>query len=116
VSYDSLLRDGPKTVDRILGALDIPGTVDETAALAMNQFIAPDLRHHQTSAPPTNDPGRWISRTYNWLSLASDGGVTNSVELDEVFQEVLEADRHFHASYESYFNLPTNERVKRSEP
>src|SRR5207302_11167795 len=73
VSYDSLLRHGPDTVDRILGALDIPGTIAETAATAMNQFIAPDLRHHKTSAHPTSDPGRWVSRTYNWLRLASDG-------------------------------------------
>lgn len=115
VSYDSVLRDGPTAVDHILGALDISGTVNETTAAAMNQFLAPDLRHHQTSAPPTSDPGRWVSRTYDWLGLAGDGGVTNSAELDQVFEEVLEADRHFHASYESYFNLPTNEKVTRSE-
>lgn len=115
VSYDSLLWDGPNTVDRILDTLDIPGTVDETAAAAMNEFIALDLRHHNTSAPPTSDPGGWVSRTYDWLRLSSDGGVPNSAELDRVFREVFEADQHFHASYESYFNLPTNEKVMWSE-
>ena len=99
VEYTNLLENWRREVKRISAALDIDlGTQDEEA---IEEFLNPDLRHHQNASPVPEPFGTdWMSVVYETLSAAARDEPWDGSALDRVFEAYRTSEHGFRQAFE----------------
>jgi len=107
VEYSNLLADWRREVKRISTALAIDLDVKDEGEV--DEFLTPDLRHHQTRGAVTEPFGTdWISTVYETLAAAARDESWDESELDRVFEAYGASERGFRQAFEDsrrYRNL-----------
>ena len=84
VEYSNLLEDWRRELKRISTALAID--LDAKDEAEVDEFLTPDLRHHQTRGQVTEPFGTdWIGTVYESLAAAARDESWDESELDRVF-------------------------------
>jgi hypothetical protein len=84
VEYANLLEDWRLEVKRIATALNVDLDVRDEAAV--DKFLTPELRHHQTRGEVTEPFGTdWIRTVYETLATAARDEPWSPAELDRVY-------------------------------
>jgi hypothetical protein len=99
VEYTNLLENWRREVKRISAALDIDlSTQDEDA---IEEFLTPDLRHHQNASPVPEPFGTdWMSVVYETLSAAARDESWDESALDRVFEAYRTSAQGFRQAFE----------------
>ncbi|WP_445166439.1 sulfotransferase family protein [Mycolicibacterium sp. Dal123E01] len=107
VDYANLLEDWRREVKRISTALAID--LDAKDGGAVDEFLTPDLRHHQTLGRATEPFGTdWIGTVYETLAAAARDEAWDSSELDRIFAAYGASERGFRQAFDDsrrYRNL-----------
>ncbi|EHB49750.1 hypothetical protein MycrhDRAFT_5137 [Mycolicibacterium rhodesiae JS60] len=107
VEYTNLLDDWRREVKRISAALGVDLNVEDEAAV--DGFLTPNLRHHQSRGSATEPFGTdWISTVYDALAAAARDELVNTAALDRVFAAYSASERGFRQAYDDcrrYRNL-----------
>ncbi|MEZ0355548.1 sulfotransferase family protein [Mycobacterium sp. SA01] len=105
VEYTNLLADWRRELKRISTALSI----DLDAHDEVDEFLTPDLRHHQTRGPATEPFGTdWITTVYDALAAAARDEPWDEADLDRVFQAYSASERGFRQAFKDsrrYLNV-----------
>jgi hypothetical protein len=98
VEYANLLEDWRREVKRISAALEIDlSTRDEGA---IEEFLTPDLRHHQNVSPVPEPFGTdWMSVVYETLSAAARDESWDGSALDRVFEAYRASEHGFRTAF-----------------
>ena len=104
VEYANLMNDWRHEIKRISKALAID--LDTRDELAIDEFLAPALRHHRHSGPVIELLGAdWISATYEALSAAARDNPCDQSALDRVFETYRASERGFRTAFEDFHRL-----------
>lgn len=99
VEYANLLEDWRLQVKRISTALAVD--LDIADERAVDAFLTPDLRHHQTSGLVTEPFGTdWIRTVYQTLAAAARDEPWDASELDRVYDEYGAGERGFSKAFD----------------
>ncbi|BBY62460.1 hypothetical protein MHEL_07030 [Mycolicibacterium helvum] len=94
VEYSNLLEDWRRELKRISTAIAID--LDAKDEAEVDEFLTPDLRHHQTRGQVTEPFGTdWIGTVYESLAAAARDGSWDEAELDRVFAAYGASERGF---------------------
>ena len=107
VEYANLLEDWRREVKRISTALAVDLDVKDEAAV--DEFLTPSLRHHQTGGSVTEPFGTdWITTVYEGLAAAARDEPLDEFALDRVFAAYGASERGFRQAFDDsrrYRNL-----------
>jgi hypothetical protein len=104
VEYANLMDDWRREVKRISSAL--AGDLDTRDEGAIEEFLAPGLRHHRHSGPVTGLFGAdWISATYDALSAAARDEPWDESALDRVFEAYQASEHGFRTALKDFHRL-----------
>ena len=104
VEYANLMEDWRREIKRISAALLVD--LDTRDEGAIEEFLAPDLRHHRHCGPVTGLFGTdWISATYDALSAAARDEPLDQSVLDRVFAEYQASEQGFRAAFKDFHRL-----------
>ncbi|MCX2933896.1 sulfotransferase family protein [Mycobacterium sp. CVI_P3] len=107
VEYTNLLEDWRRELERVSTALAID--LDAPNEEDVDEFLTPDLRHHQTCGPVTEPFGSdWIGTVYETLAAAAGDEPWDEAALDRVFEEYAVSERGFRQAFKDsrrYRNL-----------
>jgi hypothetical protein len=99
VEYSNLLADWRLEVKRIAAAVAIDLDVQDERAV--DEFLTPELRHHQTRGAMTEPFGTdWIGTVYDTLSAAAHDEPWDQAALDRVYREYAASERGFRQAFE----------------
>lgn len=105
VEYTNLLTDWRRELKRISTAL----AVDLDAQDEVDEFLTPDLRHHQMRGPAAEPFGTdWIRTVYEALAAAARDEPLDEAELDRVFEAYGASERGFRQAFKDsrrYLNV-----------
>jgi hypothetical protein len=105
VEYTNLLADWRRELKRISTAL----AIDLDARDEVDEFLTPDLRHHQTRGPATEPFGTdWIHTVYGALAAAARDEPWDEGALDRVFEAYGTSERGFRQAFKDsrrYLNV-----------
>jgi hypothetical protein len=104
VEYANVMGDWHREIKRISTALGIDlDTWDEPA---IDEFLAPALRHHRHSGPVIDLLGAdWISATYEALSAAARDNPFDQSEFDRIFESYRASEHGFRTAFEDFHRL-----------
>jgi hypothetical protein len=99
VEYSNLLEDWRLEIKRIAAALGVDLDLgDETA---VDEFLTPELRHHQTGGSVTEPFGTdWIGTVYRTLAAAARDEPWDASALDRVYESYAASERGFRQAFE----------------
>ncbi|MGY4711364.1 sulfotransferase family protein [Mycolicibacterium sp. CBM1] len=101
VEYSNLLADWRRELKRISTALAID--LDSQEEGEIDEFLTPDLRHHQTRGPVTEPFGTdWIRTVYEALAAAARDETFDESELDRVFETYGASERGFRQAFNDF--------------
>lgn len=101
VEYSNLLDDWRREVKRISTALGID--LDVKDERTVDEFLTPDLRHHQTGEPVAEPFGAdWISTVYQTLAAAARDEPWDRLELNRIFKAYAGSERGFRQALEDF--------------
>ncbi|WP_082973725.1 sulfotransferase family protein [Mycobacterium sp. E2327] len=104
VEYANLMSDWRHEMKRISAALAID--LDTQEEPAIDEFLAPALRHHLHSGPVNEFLGSdWISATYEALSAAARDDPLDQSALDRVFETYRVSEHGFRTAFEDFHRL-----------
>jgi len=104
VEYANLMDDWRHEIKRIATALAID--LDNCDEPAIDEFLAPALRHHRHSGPVIEFLGAdWISATYEALSAAARDDHCDQSALDRVFETYRVSEHGFRTAFDDYHRL-----------
>ncbi len=104
VEYANLMNDWRHEIKRIATALAID--LDTRDELAIDEFLAPALRHHRHSGPVIDLLGAdWISATYEALSAAARDNPCDQSALDRIFETYRASEQGFRTAFEDFHRL-----------
>ncbi len=104
VEYANLMDDWRHEIKRISTALAID--LETWDDLAIDEFLAPALRHHRHTGPVIDLLGAgWISATYEALSAAAQDDPCDQSALDRVFETYRASEQGFRTAFEDYHRL-----------
>ena len=104
VEYANLMDDWRREVERISAALAVD--LDSRDEGAIEEFLAPNLRHHRHCGPVTGLFGAdWISAAYEALSAAARDEPLDQSALDRVFEEYRASEQGFWAAFKDFHRL-----------
>ena len=99
VSYEALLADWRKTVEKIGVDLEIAfHRLGRRAQAEADDFINHRLRHHQVSVDDLSvreDVLDWIKTTFRWMNLAAAGKKTSTRKIDQLYLAFAGAEQAF---------------------
>lgn len=99
VEYANLLKDWRLEVKRISAALAIDLDIEDERAV--DQFLTPDLRHHQTRGVVTEPFGTdWIGTVYETLAAAARDEPWDVSALDRVYAAYAASERGFSKAFD----------------
>jgi hypothetical protein len=98
VEYANLLEDWRREVKRIATALEIHLTARDESAV--DEFLTPDLRHHQNGGPVPEPFGTdWMSAVYEALGAAARDEPWDASALDRVFEAYRASEHGFRTAF-----------------
>jgi hypothetical protein len=101
VEYTNLLADWRREVKRMSTALDIDLVAQDEDAI--DQFLTPELRHHQQRGPMPEPFGTdWMAAAYEALSAAARDEAWDESELDRVFEAYGACERGFQMAFDDH--------------
>jgi hypothetical protein len=101
VEYTNLLADWRREVKRMSTALDIDLVAQDEAAI--DQFLTPELRHHQQRGPMPEPFGTdWMATAYEALSAAARDEAWDESELDRVLEAYGACERGFQMAFDDH--------------
>ncbi|GAY14807.1 sulfotransferase family protein [Mycobacterium sp. shizuoka-1] len=101
VEYTNLLEDWRRELKRISTALGIDLDVKDERAI--DEFLTPDLRHHQTRGPAVEPFGTdWVGAVYETLAAAAADEPWDASVLDRVFDEYRASERGFRQAFTDF--------------
>jgi hypothetical protein len=107
IEYRNLLDDWRREVKRIATALSVD--LDVRDERAVDEFLTPELRHHQTRGPVTEPFGSdWIGTVYATLADAAREEPWDQSSLDRVYEAYGASERGFRQAFDDsrrYDNL-----------
>ncbi|MGO9154444.1 MAG: sulfotransferase family protein, partial [Mycobacterium sp.] len=104
VEYANLMDDWCREVKRISVALAIDLDIRDEGAI--EDFLAPGLRHHRRCGPVTELFGAdWISAAYQALSAAARDEPWDQPALDRVFEAYRASEQGFRTMFEDFHRL-----------
>lgn len=104
VEYDNLMDDWRREVKRISAA--IATELDTRNGRAVEEFLAPGLRHHRYFGPVTEFFGTdWISTAYEALSAAARDEPEDQSALDRVYESYRASEQGFRNALDDYYHL-----------
>ena len=110
VEYSNLMDDWRQEVKRISRALAID--LDTRDEGAIEEFLAPALRHHEHYGPVAELFGAdWISATYEALCTAARDERWEQSVLDRVFDAYRASERGFRAAFGDFHRLHRRYRL-----
>ncbi len=99
VEYANLLDDWRREVKRIATALAIDLDVQDERAI--DEFLTPALRHHQTRGAVTEPFGTdWVRTVYETLATAARDEPCDTSTMDRVYAEYDAAERGFRRTFD----------------
>ncbi|OBH02073.1 MULTISPECIES: sulfotransferase family protein [unclassified Mycobacterium] len=104
VEYDNLMDDWRREVKRISAA--IATELDTRDGSAVEEFLAPALRHHRHFGPVTEFFGTdWMSAAYEALSAAARDEPEDQSALDRVYESYRASGQGFRNALDDYYHL-----------
>jgi hypothetical protein len=104
VEYANLMADWRQEVKRISTTLAVDLNTQNEGTI--EEFLAPDLRHHRHGGPVTALFGAdWISATYDALSAAARDEPWDPAVLDRVFEAYGTSEQSFRAAFKDFRRL-----------
>ena len=104
VEYTNLMDNWRREIKRISAALAIDLDTQDEAAI--DEFLAPALRHHRNGGPVTELFGAdWISTAYEALGAAARDEPCDQSELDRVFEAYRASEQGFRTAFEDLHRL-----------
>ena len=101
VEYANLLEDWRREVKRVSAALEIDLSTRDAGAI--EEFLTPDLRHHQHGGPVPEPFGTdWMSVVYGALHAAARDEPWDESALDRVFEAYAASEHGFRTAFEDY--------------
>ncbi|WP_231744909.1 sulfotransferase family protein [Mycobacterium sp. IS-1590] len=111
VEYANLLDDWRREITRISSALRIDlATRDEGA---IEEFLTPDLRHHQQHSGPVTEPfgTDWFFTVYGALRAAAQDEAMDQPALDRVFEAYRASEHVFRTAFEEFRSIHNRNRL-----
>jgi hypothetical protein len=104
VEYANLMDDWRREIKRIAAALSVD--LDTSDEGAIDEFLAPALRHHRNPDPVTELFGAdWIPAAYEVLSAAARDEPWDEAALDRFFEAYRASERGFRTMFEDYHRV-----------
>ena len=101
VEYRNLMDNWRHEIKRVAAALHVD--LDAPNEVAIDEFLAPALRHHRNPDPVTELFGAdWIPAAYEALSAAARDEAWDEAALDRVFEAYRASERGFRTMSEDY--------------